>query len=113
MYKLPHELPNDLITLKLENLNKIPEMLGFFSPTENFDIGARKLQKSGVKYSVAKAILLDFVNLSTISCVRLQWEILSRHSELVQKIAKIINNIGKLMEHIVKSIWNKYEKRFR
>ena len=29
MYKLPHELPNDLITLKLENLNKIPEMFGF------------------------------------------------------------------------------------
>ena len=80
MYELFHELPNDL--RKLENLKKVPEMLGFHGeysavhPKVKFRrFLVKNWKQSAVKYSIRKPILLNFVNLSPTFCPRLSKEI--------------------------------------
>ena len=82
MHKIPSEMLNDLKTYdlrKLGNVKKIPEMLAIdgkvlSQPPTNFDSCATNCQKSAVKHAIAKPILLNFVDLSTIFFPRLQSE---------------------------------------
>ena len=52
----------------------------------NFDIYVKNRQKSTMKHSIEKPILLNFVNLSTIFCPRL-W-----YNSNLKKKKKILNN---------------------
>ena len=77
MYQFPHELSSNLTLdlMKLENFKKVPEMLGFESEYSARHFLLRNRQKSDVKHSTEKSVSLNFVNLSTIFCPRLQTEL--------------------------------------
>ena len=78
MYELPHELQNDLRLRKLGNLKKIPEILWIdgeypaVHPIAKFwRFLVKNCEKSAVKDSTEKPILLNFVKLPSTFCPRL------------------------------------------
>ena len=73
MYKLPHELPNNLRYRKLGNFKKITEMFDFdgeypaAQPKAKFwRFIVKNHKKSAVKHSLEKPILLNFVSFSKL-----------------------------------------------
>ena len=80
MYELPHELPNDLKLRILKNYEilrkslKYLELMVSIQPATlkaDLDSCARNSEKSEVKHLIEKPILLNFMSLPTIFCLRL------------------------------------------
>ena len=82
MYEFASQVAEQLKTqdlTKLKNFKKIPEMLGFDGeypaggPKAKFwGSSVKKCKELAVKHSIEKPDLLNFVNLSTTFCPRLQ-----------------------------------------
>ena len=80
MYELPHELPNDLKLRILKNYEILRKSLKYLelmvsiqtaTLKADFDSCARNSEKSEVKHLIEKPILLNFMSLPTIFCLRL------------------------------------------
>ena len=61
--------------MKLRNINKILEMLGFdATKSQMLTFFGKNFQKSAVRHSIEKPVLLNFVNLSSTFRPRLSEE---------------------------------------